>query len=270
MNRISLNGSSFVGKQCGYQLTNDWDKCVDAVNNFYRPVETFAARFEQMLLDVKMLGFAALDIWTAGQLSWRWATVEQIAVARELLTKHDIVVTSLGNAFGETRDEFVAACKLAVGVNTKLLSGGCPILRLERAFVSEMLEKYDLILGLENHPEKSAQAMLDQIGDGANGRIGTTVDTGWYATQAGDVAGVIEKLRGHIVHVHLKDVLRGAEADRNVGYGQGIVPLEACVRALQRIGYAGDYSVEIHSLDHDPTQELAEGLRSARRWLAAS
>lgn len=266
MTHISCNGSSFVAQQCGYGPASDWDECVAAVNAYYRPAETFAARFEKHLLDVKALGYTALDIWTAGQLNWRWASEEQIAMARQLLDKHGLTVTSLGNDFGDTRDEFVAACKLAVGVNTQLLSGGCPVLRKERAFVVEMLEKYDLRLGIENHPERSAQEMLDQVGDGANGRIGTTVDTGWYATQAPDVVRAIQELGKYIFHIHLKDVLAGGP-DLNVGLGKGIVPMEACVRALQRAGYTGDYSVEIHALDHDPTTELAEGLVLVREWL---
>lgn len=266
MTRISVNGSSFVAMQCGHGPDAAWDACVNAVNEYYRPAETFAERFEKHLRDVKALGYDALDIWTAGQLNWRWATEEQIATARALLDKHNLVVTSLGNDFGDTRDEFVAACKLAVGVNTKLLSGGCPVFKRERAFVIEMLEKYDLYLGLENHPEKSAQAMLDQIGDGGKRRVGTTVDTGWYATQAGDVVRVIEQLRGHILHIHLKDVLAN-EADKNVGFGQGIVPMQECVNTLRRMGYTGDYSVEIHSLDHDPTAELEEAGQMVREWL---
>jgi sugar phosphate isomerase/epimerase len=239
---------------------------VQAVNAYYSPAATFSERFDRHLAEVKRLGFDALDIWTAGQLNWRWATPEQIATARALLDKHNLTVTSLGNDFGDTREEFVAACKLAVGVNTKLLSGACPVLRTERAFVIEMLHTYDLYLGLENHPEKSAQAMLDQIGDGGGERIGTTVDTGWYATQAGDVVRVIEQLQGHIFHIHLKDVLAN-EADRNVGFGQGIVPMRECVDALRRMNYGGDYSVEIHSLDHDPTSELEEAGQLVRAWL---
>lgn len=272
MNRISVNGSSFVGKPSGYHPDNRWEACVRAVNDWYRPPETFAVRFEQMLRDVRTMGFDALDIWTAGQLNWRWATQQQIALARDLLTKHRITVTSLGDNFGKTRDEFMAACKMAAGVNTRLLSGTCPVLRTERAFVVDKLDEYDLYLGLENHPEKSAQEMFDQIGDGAHGRIGTTVDTGWYASQAHEVVGMIEQLGKHILNIHLKDVIPtagqdGQTEDRNVGYGQGIVPLKECVRALKRIGYAGDYSVEIHSVDHDPTIELVEGLRLVRKWI---
>ena len=132
----------------------------------------------------------------------------------------------------------------------------------------EMLDKYDLRLGLEKHPERSAEAMLDQIGEGGHGRIGTTVDTGWYATQAPDVVKTIEALGAHIFHIHLKDVLAGGP-DLNVGLGKGIVPMEECVRALQRTGYTGDYSVEIHSLDHDPRDEARDALPLVRGWLAA-
>ncbi len=266
MTTISLNSSSFVGRQSKYGPDADWDAAVDAVNAYYSPEATFTERFEKMLLDVKQLGFDALDIWTAGQMNWAWTTENQMARARALLEKHNLTVTSLGAEFGATRQEFVAACKLAVGVNTKLLSGTCPLLLTDRAFVIETLKQYDLYLGWENHPEKSAQETLDIVGDGGDGRIGTTIDTGWYATQAGDVVHAIKQLRGRIFQVHLKDVL-SEPSDQNVGWGDGIVPMKACVDALIEMGYDGLYSVEIHSVDHDPTAELEVAGRLLREWL---
>lgn len=239
-----------------------------AVNEFYRPLETFAERFEQLILDVKALGFDALDVWTPGQLSWRWAPGEHIAIARRLLEQHPMTVTSIGGEFGATTEEFVAACKLAVGVNTKLLSGTTTLLFSDRAFVIATLKKYDLRLAFENHPEKTPQEMLDKIGDGGEGWIGTAVDTGWYATQGYDAVKAIEALSGHIFHVHLKDV-RAPGGHINCGYRQGCVPLEASVRALKKIGYNGDYSVENHAFDHDPTEELSNALPMVRRWLAS-
>ena len=268
MSRISLNCSSFVAKQNGYPSPQDsWEICVRTVNAFYRPLETFAERFGQLILDGKALGFDALDVWTPGQFSWRWATEEHIAVARGLLEQHQMAVTSLGGEFGATRDEFVAACKLAVGVNTQLLSGRTPLLLSERAFVIARLKEYDLRLAFENHPEKTPQEMLDKIGEGGEGRIGTAVDTGWYATQGTDAVKAIEALSGHIFHVHLKDV-RAPGEHINCGYGQGCVPLEASVQALKELGYPGDYSVENHAFDHDPAEEIRTALGLLQDWLA--
>lgn len=268
INGISFNCSNLVGQQSGYTPLNDWETCVRAVNEFYTPLETFPARFERMILDVQALGFDALDIWTGGQMNWRWTTTEHMAIARDLLERHQMVANSLGGEFGKTRQEFLAACRLAVGVGTRLLSGGCPLFDADRQFVLSVLRDHDLQLSLENHPEKNARQMLNRMGPSDQDRIGTTVDTGWYATQGFDVVQAIQELDGRILHVHLKDVLPGSE-HVNVGYGRGCVPLEAGVQALRRIGYAGDFSVEDHAIDHDPMPEIAEARRLLQNWLSA-
>ena len=265
MNRISYNCSNLVGAQCGYSAQSEWDACVEAVNEYYRPLATFAARFEKMILDIRALGFDALDIWLPGQLNFRWAMPEHLKLARALLDKHRMAVTSIGGDFGETKEEFIASCKLAVAVGTDLLSGTTPVVYSDRAFTVRALREYNLRLAIENHPERSSREMLDRVGDGAEGRIGTTVDTGWYATQHYDVVRAIEELDRHILHVHLKNVLDGEE-HLNVGYGQGIVPMEQCVYALRRIGYKGDYCIENHPVDHDPTEEIREALGLMKRW----
>ncbi len=266
---ISLNCSSFVAKQHGFHTDNDWGSCVSAVNAYYSPLETFGERFEQLILDVKELGYSAMDVWAPGQLSWRWARGEHLQTAQNLLRKHNIHVTSLGGSFGETRDELITACELAVAINTQLLSGTTRILSSDRDFLIQMLEKYDLRLAIENHPEQSPQEMLDQIGDTANGRIGTAVDTGWYATHGLNAAEAIRALGQHVFHIHLKDILSVGE-HVNCGYGKGTVPIEDCITMARSIGYSGDISIENHCFDHDPADELREALSKVQNWLQAS
>ncbi len=268
MNTVALHCSSFVGKQRGYSPTNTWAECVQAVSDYYAPPETFAARFEQLILHVQSLGFNDLDVWQPGQLDWNWATEEQIRAARSLLERYRMQVTSYAGEFGETREEFLKACRAATGIGAPLLSGTTALLARDRAFVVATLQECNLQLAVENHPEKTAQEMLDQVGDGGAGRIGTAVDTGWYVTRGYDVVRAIRELNEHILHVHLKNVLPGEE-HINCGYANGAVPIEACVRTLKEIGYTGVISVENHNLDHDPDQELKEGGELVRRWLAS-
>lgn len=265
-NRISLNCSSFVAKQYGYLPGDDWAVRVDAVNAYYSPLETFGERFEKLLLDAKALGYNAIDVWTPGQLSWVWATDQHIQIAAQLLDQHNVEVTSIGGEFGDTREKFVSACKLAVGVGTTLLSGTVPLLFMDRDFLVQALQDYDLRLAIENHPEKTPDEMLLQIGDTAGGRIGTAVDTGWYATHGYNAAEAIIHLNEHLLHIHLKDI-RAVGDHVNCGYGQGIVPLEDCVLTLRDISYSGDISVENHCFDHDPTDELRQALGMLRTWM---
>jgi L-ribulose-5-phosphate 3-epimerase len=265
MPQISLNCSSFVGQQAQYQA--DWTQSVAAVNQFYQPLETFGDRFVVMLAEVVKLGFGAVDIWTAGQLNWAWATPQHIKIAHDLFEKHHLQVASLGGEFGETRAEFDSACRMAVGVGTSLLSGTLPLLFEDRDYVVQGLREYGLQLAIENHPESHPGEMLDKIGDSAGGLIGTTVDTGWYATRGYDAARAIADLKDHLLHVHLKDVLAG-DAHINCGYGKGIVDIQRCVTTLKAIGYQGDISVENHTTDHDPADELVAGLQLVTNALA--
>ena len=265
MNAISLNGSSFVGKQA--QWSKDWDGSVALINAYYQPLETFGQRFQEMLDDTKAIGADRLDLWTGGQLNWRWATPEHIHIADELLKQNGITIVGLGDEFGATQDEFVAACRMARGVGTTVLSGTVPLLTTDRASVIAILKEYGCKLALENHPEKTPSEMRHKIA-GGEGVLGTTVDTGWYATWGYDVPKAIRELKDVLWHVHVKDVLAGEE-HVNVGYGKGIVPVEACLQALKDIGYSGVISVENHPVDHNPTEELIEGMALVKRALAS-
>ncbi len=233
---ISFNCSNLVGMQTNHDPYADWEQCVAAVNAYYSPLSTFPERFGWMVSDIKYIGFDALDIWTPGQLNWRWVTPEHIAAAREILEQNQMAVTSLGGDFGETREEFLAACRMATALGVDLLSGGCPLFFTDRAFVVDTLERRNLRFSYENHPETTAQETLKEIGDDHPERIGTTIDTGWYATRGFDVVRAVEELNGRIMHVHLKQVLAGSEHE-NVGYAEGCISMEEVVRALKRVGY---------------------------------
>ncbi len=264
MNPISFNCSNLVGQQADYQ--SDWQTSVAAVNTHYQPLDTFAKRFGAMLTHIQTLGFNAVDIWTAGQLNWAWATDTHIQIAADLLRQHSLQVTSLGGEFGETREEFESACRMAVDLGTTLLSGTLPLLFTDRAFVVRKLGEYGLRLAIENHSETHPGEMLDKIGDGAGGLIGTAIDTGWYATQGFDAGRAIAELKDHLMHVHLKDVLAGRD-HINCGYGKGLVDIQRCVTTLKSIGQTGEISIENHATDHDPATEIGEGLRLVKELL---
>jgi len=260
--KIALHGSSFVASRYGWALAGGWEECVTALSAYYQPIKTFASRFSDLVAQVKNLGFKRMDVWQPGVLNWQWASEAHILLAAGILREHQVETVSLAGEFGITRAEFESACRVAVGIGASLLSGTTALLASDRSFVVDRLEQYDLRLAIENEVERTPAEILSQIGDGAGGRIGTALDTGWYATHGYDISRAVHDMTPHILHVHLKDVLPGPE-HVNCGYGQGCVDLEGCVRALVETGYEGVVSVENHTLDHDPSDDLI----SARLWL---
>jgi L-ribulose-5-phosphate 3-epimerase len=262
---ISFITANYVARQLDYHMTGGWGQGDKATNDFFRPIETFGERFDAMLREIRGLGFEAIDLWTA-HLNWAWATDDHYAIARDLLQEHALSVVSTAGGFGATPAEFDAACQTAVAVGATILGGNTPLLASDRQAVVSRLRHYGLRLGIENHPERTPDELLAKIGDGGDGTIGAAVDTGWFGTQGYDAAQAIEQLGETIFHVHLKDVL-SAGAHDTCRYGEGVVPIEACVRALQSMEYAGAYAVE-HEPEHfNPNQDCQAMLAMLRTWV---
>jgi len=260
MVKIALHGSSFVGSQFGYNPPGTWEECVSVLGEYFQPLTTFEQRFEALLIRIKSLGFYCMDVWQPAELNWQWATAQHVEAARRAIARQGMVITSLAGEFGATREEFVSACRLASAIDAPILSGTTALLLTDRVFVIDQLQEFNLRLAIENEVEVTPREILLQIGDSGAGRLGSALDTGWWATQRYDVVQAITELREHLFHVHLKDVLPGDD-HINCGYGKGCVPIRECVKTLKEIGFSGIISIENHTLDHDPGKELAAGRR---------
>ena len=149
--KISFISANFVARQLGYHMTEGWMQGDNAANDYFRPLETFADRFDAMLGEVAAMGYTAIDIWLA-HLHWRWASPEHIAIARDLLARRKLTVVSLAGGFGATQDEFEAACQLAAALDTTILGGSSPFLFVDRASALDILKTHGVKLALENHP----------------------------------------------------------------------------------------------------------------------
>lgn len=201
-------------------------------------------------------------------LNYTWATDDHIALARGLLRRYNLSVASLGGWFGSTPDEFERSCQIAVALGAPILGGGTSMLKKDRPLVIARLKQHGLKFGLENHPEKTPQEVLDQIGSDGEDVLGATVDTGWFGTQGYDAARAIEELGPYVFHVHLKDV-KAAGAHETCRYGEGVVPIEGCVRALKQIGYQGAISVEHEPHHVDPTDDIRASAEMAMTFAEA-
>ena len=257
-------GANYVARFVNYHMTGGWDEGDRATNEYYRPIDTFAERFDALLQDVRAMGFAAIDIWMA-QLNWSWATAEHLTIATQLLTQNKLRVTSLAGYFGATRADLEASCRLAVALGAPILGGSTSLLYADRPSTIAILKDYGIQLGIENHPEKTASEMLAKIGNGADGTIGTAIDTGWYATHGYDAVQAIKELYPHIVLVHLKDILKQGEHE-TCRYGRGCVDIAGCVKTLQELGYSGTYSIEHEPEDFDPTEDCVAMRSMLQNW----
>jgi L-ribulose-5-phosphate 3-epimerase len=256
---ISFTTANYVARETGWAM-HGWGHGDRATNDHFAPIKTYEVRLGAVLAEIASLGFDAVDIWGA-HLSPDWATEEHVKHARWLLDSHGLHVASYAAWVRPSNVETV--CELAIGIGTELIGAG---MSGDPAKVAPLLGKYGVRLAIENHPEKTPAEVLAKVAAG-DGTMAATVDTGWWATQGYDPARAIEELGEHVVHVHLKDVRAVGEPHETCPWGEGIVDVEACVRALQRIGYAGALTIEHEPEDHDPGEEIKAMLQTLKGWL---
>ncbi len=266
MNTISFMTANYVAREVGFNMTRGWGQGDRAANEYYKPIETFGERLNDMLGIVRSLDFQAIDLWTS-HLNPSWATNEHLKIACDVVRKHELRVVSIAGWLGSTPSEFEMACKIATALECPVLGASTSMLEKDRPFVVRTLKKYDLKLGLENHPEKTPEDLLSKIGDGGEGTIGACVDTGHFGTQGYSAARAIEKLDGYLFHIHLKDVLHVGEPHETCRFGQGIVPVEECAQVLKRLNYQGAISIEHEPELYDPSQDCKVGREVVQRWL---
>jgi L-ribulose-5-phosphate 3-epimerase len=258
-NTIAFMTANYVARETGYAM-HGWGHGDRTTNEAFAPVETYEERFDALLRDVKALGFDTVDIWGA-HLSPDWATDAHVDAALDALDRHGLRVSTYATWIGPSNVE--PACELARALGASIIGGGYSG---EPEALVPTLQKYEVLLGIENHPERTPQEVLAKIerGDGA---FGATVDTGWWGTQSYDASRAIEELAEHVLHVHLKDVLALDEPHETCRWGEGIVPIEACVRTLQRIGYQGAIAVEHEPETFDPSDEVRAMREQLESWL---
>ncbi|MEV7908419.1 sugar phosphate isomerase/epimerase family protein [Streptomyces anulatus] len=271
--QIALATSSFVARELNgsppggwrrddpaHPFLGGWAERAQAVLAWFAPEETYRERLDSLLGEVEAMGFGAVELWS-GHLNPAWATDRQLSIARELLDRRGMRVVAFHGYLGQDTASAVRACQIAQALGTGLLSGGGgPLLDDDRATATAVLAEHGVRLAIENHPEHATpQALLAEVGDGADGLIGVNLDTGWWGTHGYDPVKAVAELADHLLHVQVKDVTEPGGHDP-CRLGEGCVPVRDCLQALRGHGYAGAYALE-----HLPAHSTAAGLTATCR-----
>jgi L-ribulose-5-phosphate 3-epimerase len=270
MNPIALNSASLFAREVDYSIAGDivgpaWLIASRATEKYFRRNDTFPVRFGELLDEVERLGFDHLALWCS-QLHWRWASEQQVEAAVEALASRGLTVVSLAGSFGDTIVELEAACRLATALGCTILGGRTSLLDTDPRAMEKVLEQQGVVFAYENHPEKTAAETLKRLGDCDPRWVAVDIDTGWFGTHGFDAAEAISIIGNRVHAIDLKDVTEPG-IHKTCRFGDGVVPLQACVRELVRLGYQGPICVEHNAGGHDPGEDIVESRELLVGWL---
>ncbi len=249
----------------------------EANHEEFKPLETFRERFELMLTEVKELGFRAIDLWAA-HLHWHWASLEHIAIAKELLQKHEIEVRSYAAWVGETvricgePAGFVANLIFPTSLDSSRWRNRLKIGRRSSQFCvnSRWVTESRITL-------KPASRMSPRAWARGGGRCDRHCSR--YRLGRNARMGRVDWIEG-VVRSHFYGAPQGRESPPaeptgfefiDMGHetcrlGDGVVGIEPIVRWLRETGFRGPMGVEHEPETFDPSEECRESLERIKGW----
>lgn len=255
--------ANYVAKELNYTDSLDWGKCHQATVEAFHGT-SFSTKFEELISGVKELGFDAIELWVA-HLDPVKATPEMIEQALAILDKYKVNIVSYTAGFGQpgvSREDAVKIFETAKAIGAPVFAQGFH--PDNGPLVKELAEIYKIKMGLENHPEKTPQEVIDKVSPFAPW-VGSAIDTGWFATQGYDPVQAVYDLKDYLVHVHLKDI-KAAGAHDTCALGNGVVDIKGVMKALKEVGYDGPMTVEHEPHTYDPTEEVKLSLDRVKSW----
>lgn len=274
---FSFITANYVARPLGYHMPDGWGQGDKANNDAFAPLETFAARFEQLLTGIGELGFKSIDLWAA-HLHYKWATLEHVALAKELLAKHEIQVRSYAAWVPGDASELRGACQLCRALRIPFIAGFVGMAENDetRAEAVGILREFGVRYAIENHPETSVEALMARLRKGDEDVIGIALDTGWCATRGWDALAGLKQVFDRVFTVHLKDV-KAPRVEKtgfefiDMGHetcaaGDGVVPMEALVKWLREQGFRGPMGIEHEPENFDPSEEIRLSLERVNAW----
>ncbi|HEV8543723.1 MAG TPA: sugar phosphate isomerase/epimerase [Verrucomicrobiae bacterium] len=133
--------------------------------------------------------------------------------------------------------------------------------------LEQLVKEYDIKVAVHNHGITSMYgnpAVLKNVLQHRDRRIGVCLDAGWIASSRMDPAKVFKEYNGRVYDIHLKDkkvesTPRGDRA-RDVFLGEGDAKLPELLHALQEAKWDGVLAIETDNDLKDPTEHTEKAI----------
>jgi sugar phosphate isomerase/epimerase len=205
--------------------------------------------FEQALLRADSAGLKRIEIYPGQLLADNSKEAigpelsqEGIVFLKNLLRKHGVTLTSFGVVVCNKSSEWEPYFQFAKKLNISLLTAEPNKEHLD--LVNELAGKYKIRVAIHNHPKPSLYWHPDSVATAIKNRpyLGACADIGHWVREGLSPANCLQRLEGHVLSLHVKDV--DATTKEDIRFGEGICDIPAVLRELKRQKFRGVFAME--------------------------
>ena len=132
--------------------------------------------------------------------------------------------------------------------------------------ISQLCDQYQIKVAIHDHPRPSHYWHPDSVLTAIEGRsklFGACADIGHWVRSGLDPVECIQKLKGHVLSLHIKDMHEKSPKAHDVIWGQGQSNIAGVMKALKKQNFKGLFSAEYEYHWHNSVPDVKE---SAKYW----
>jgi len=181
---------------------------------------------------------------------------------KQLLKQKGISMVAMGVIEPKTREEWKQAFDLAKEFGLSYITA--EPLKNEWDMVDSMAGSYGIKVAIHDHPKPNMYWSPDSVLAATVGHpnIGSCADLGHWARNGVNPVDALKKLEGHIIGVHLKDIVKFDDthaADTVVG--KGVIDFPPIFQELKRQNFNGMLSIEHESNWYHSVPDVIETVK---------
>lgn len=188
-----------------------------------------------------------------------------IAEQKSLLAESDVKLVAFGVVpFDENESKAREVFDFAKAIGIVSISADPKNEPATFKLLDKLVDEYGINIAIHNHGPKSRWNKIDDVVNAVKDhhpRIGACVDTGHYLRSSENPVEAIERLKGRVFGVHLKDV-KDAKVFKILGDGD--LDILGCLRELHKQKYQYCLALEYEENPQNPVPDLEICLKNVR------
>jgi sugar phosphate isomerase/epimerase len=167
---------------------------------------------------------------------------------KKLLQKKGIQIIAMGVIVPKNREEWIKTFELAKDMGLSYITAE-PI-KTQWDMVDSLAGVYGIPVAIHDHPKPNVYWSPDSVLAAIQGHshIGSCADVGHWARNGLNPVDCLKELQGHIIGVHLKDIVKFNDPKaRDTVVSKGVVDFPAVLAELKRQNFKGMLSIEHES-----------------------
>jgi len=183
----------------------------------------------------------------AGEFSLKMSP-QTIGQIKALLQKKGIQAVAMGVVTPKNRQEWIQAFDIAKALGMSYINS--EPLKTQWDMVDSLAGAYNIPVGIHDHPKPNVYWSPDSVLAAIQGHphIGSCADIGHWSRNGLNPVDCLKKLEGHIVGVHLKDIVKFDDTQAaDTVVGMGVIQIRPVLEELKRQNFKGMLSIEHES-----------------------